>query len=243
MPIQTVDIPGVGPVDFPDSMTNAQVNAAATRLYQNANIGKKQPPVTSWTDQGRPTKFNISDSPDPEKPSTIDKLNSMLEPLAHPKTAGDFAGLLIPSEAGATVMSKTVEPVVAGVKKYGGALLELAGSLLPTKARKAIEVLSELNPAEWNSPFTATGRDARAHEAVAGMVDRYMPNSGGASAVASPTPASAAVPYAGPSPAVAPKMAISAIDVSRIKSLVSQGLSQGEAVQTVMNLKVKGLLK
>lgn len=44
-----IDIPGVGPVAFPDSMTEAQINAAATRLYQNANIGKKQPPVTAWT--------------------------------------------------------------------------------------------------------------------------------------------------------------------------------------------------
>lgn len=44
-----IDIPGVGMVAFPDSMTEAQINAASTRLYQNANVGKKQPPVTSWT--------------------------------------------------------------------------------------------------------------------------------------------------------------------------------------------------
>jgi hypothetical protein len=50
MPDQVIDIPGIGPTSFPDSMTDAQVNAAATRLYQNANVGKKQPPVTSWTD-------------------------------------------------------------------------------------------------------------------------------------------------------------------------------------------------
>lgn len=47
-----IDIPGVGPIAFPDSMTEAQINAAATRLYQNANVGKKQPPVTSWTSPG-----------------------------------------------------------------------------------------------------------------------------------------------------------------------------------------------
>lgn len=47
-----IDIPGVGPVAFPDSMSEAQINAAATRLYQNANVGKKQPPVTSWTSPG-----------------------------------------------------------------------------------------------------------------------------------------------------------------------------------------------
>lgn len=45
-----IDIPGVGPVAFPDSMTEAQINAASTRLYKNANVGAKQPPVTSWVD-------------------------------------------------------------------------------------------------------------------------------------------------------------------------------------------------
>lgn len=46
---QVIDIPGVGVTAFPDSMTEAQVNAAATRLYQQANPGKKQPPSSSWT--------------------------------------------------------------------------------------------------------------------------------------------------------------------------------------------------
>lgn len=39
MPDTQVDIPGVGLVSFPDSMTDAQRNAAATRLYQNARVG------------------------------------------------------------------------------------------------------------------------------------------------------------------------------------------------------------
>lgn len=47
---KTIDIPGLGPIDFPDSMSKEQVQAAATRLYQNANVGKKQPPVMSWTE-------------------------------------------------------------------------------------------------------------------------------------------------------------------------------------------------
>lgn len=33
-----IDIPGVGHVAFPDSMTSAQIDAAATRLYQNARV-------------------------------------------------------------------------------------------------------------------------------------------------------------------------------------------------------------
>lgn len=47
---KVIDIPGVGPIEFPDSMTDAQVNAAATRLYQDKNPGAKQPPVTNWSD-------------------------------------------------------------------------------------------------------------------------------------------------------------------------------------------------
>jgi hypothetical protein len=49
MPDTEIEIPGVGRVAFPDTMTEMQINAAATRLYKNANIGAKQPPVTSWT--------------------------------------------------------------------------------------------------------------------------------------------------------------------------------------------------
>lgn len=38
MPDTELEIPGVGMVTFPDSMTEAQINAAATRLYQNARV-------------------------------------------------------------------------------------------------------------------------------------------------------------------------------------------------------------
>lgn len=50
MPDKIIDIPGVGPVAFPESLTEPQMNAAATKVYQDANPGKKQPPVKSWTD-------------------------------------------------------------------------------------------------------------------------------------------------------------------------------------------------
>lgn len=49
-PDQVIDVPGVGAVAFPGSMTDAQINAAATKLYQGANPSKKQPPVKSWVD-------------------------------------------------------------------------------------------------------------------------------------------------------------------------------------------------
>ena len=47
---KVIDIPGVGPTAFPDSMSEQEINAAATRAYQDANPGKKQPPVKSWVD-------------------------------------------------------------------------------------------------------------------------------------------------------------------------------------------------
>lgn len=50
MPDKVIDIPGHGQIAFPDSMSDAQINAAATKLYQDANPGKKQPPVRSWMD-------------------------------------------------------------------------------------------------------------------------------------------------------------------------------------------------
>jgi len=43
-------------------------------------------------------------------------------------------------------------------------------------------------------------------------------------------------------PEQAPKMTIKAMDYLRIKSLIEQGIPQGEAVSTVMNLRVKGKL-
>lgn len=232
----------MGPIAFPDYMTPMQVNAAATRLYQNANAGEKQPPVKNWTDQavyGRKPE-TVSDGPDAE-PSTLNKVNQMLEPLANPKTASDFAGLLIPSGLGAP-LAKMGAAAAETAGKYGDAIWELGKSFLPKKATDAIKVLSELNPSEWHSPLTVAGREARAHEAVAGIVDRYLPNTGGASAVANPAPADAAIGYATPTASAPPKIAISATDYKRIKDLVGQGLSQGEAVQTVMNLKVKGIL-
>lgn len=49
-PDKVIDIPGVGSIAFPDSMSDAEMNAAATRLYQGANPTKKQPPVKSWVE-------------------------------------------------------------------------------------------------------------------------------------------------------------------------------------------------
>ena len=48
-PEQVIDIPGLGPVAFPASMTPADINAAADGLYRAKNPSTP-PPTTSWID-------------------------------------------------------------------------------------------------------------------------------------------------------------------------------------------------
>lgn len=115
------------------------------------------------------------------------RLSDAGQSLAHPQTKGDIAGLLIPS-GGAEVIGNALRPIGQAISKYGGAATKLAGSaataLMPSSmvapARAALNVLGELKPSEWNSPLTVAGREGRAHAAVAGMVERYKPNIGGA---------------------------------------------------------------
>lgn len=98
--------------------------------------------------------------------------------LAHPQTAGDIAGLLIPS-GGAEVIGRTLAPVGRAISKYGGAAAKLAGTaataLIPhgmvAPAKAAMSVLGELNPSEWNSPFTVAGREGRAAAAARAFND------------------------------------------------------------------------
>jgi len=54
MPDKVIDIPGVGPIAFPDSMSDDQMNAAAAKLYREAN--PEHPPVDpkhSWVATAR----------------------------------------------------------------------------------------------------------------------------------------------------------------------------------------------
>lgn len=88
-------------------------------------------------------------------------LAGALEPMAHPQSAGDIAGLLLPT-GGSAALGKVLRPVGNAVAKYGGAAAELGASLLPTKAKAALGVLKQLSPTEWNSPLTVAGREGRA---------------------------------------------------------------------------------
>lgn len=104
MPEKVIDIPGVGPTAFPDSMTDAQINAASTRLYQNANVGKKQPPVTSWT----------------EAPSDSGALAMKAGASAIPVASG---------AADAFFTSPNVAPMGAKIGRAVGAVTSLPGGL------------------------------------------------------------------------------------------------------------------
>lgn len=116
---------------------------------------------------------NIHDGP----PDALDKLNAALEPLAHPKTPGDFTGLLLPS-GGAEVLGQALAPVGRWAKRgldaagdlVGGAVGMAAHAALPsaitTPAKMLIKGWSSINPSEWNSPLTVAGREGRAQAKI-----------------------------------------------------------------------------
>ena len=112
MPDIRVDIPGVGPVDFPDSMSSDEINAASKRLYDNAQSGPDNASATPEQIMAfhRRDTGVTSDAP----PSTWKgDLAQALDSAANPQTVGDIAGLLIPGQ---------IEGAVRTGKLYLGAL-------------------------------------------------------------------------------------------------------------------------
>ncbi len=81
-PDRLIEIPDVGNIAFPSSMTDAQINAAATRLYKEKHPEKKQPPVTSWVDT----------AVDWAKPSTGGTLGGMVGGMAGGKIGAAIGG-------------------------------------------------------------------------------------------------------------------------------------------------------
>ncbi len=63
---QTVSIPGVGDVDFPDGMSDADIGTAAKKLYQQAQSGQKPSDSTSMAGAGAmgilPTATKLAES-------------------------------------------------------------------------------------------------------------------------------------------------------------------------------------
>ncbi len=146
--------------------------------------GSVAPPIMTPTG---PAGFShLSDAPD-EAASTRAKLFDALDRHALPRSGTDLAGLFLQGDAGLALTDRIVAPVVGAVGRYGGAATDLLSSLLPAKVKAPLAILRELNPADWNSPFTVAGREARRLSAhfediasqAAKVVDRFMPNRSG----------------------------------------------------------------
>ena len=229
---KVIDIPGVGPTAFPDSMTEAQINAAATRVYQDANPGKKQPPVKSWTD------------------TAVDAL---------PAIAGT-AGAII-GGAGGTVLGMGVGgiPGAAGGAAVGTAGGEAAKQLINRfRGADAPQTISEAAtgiavPAlEAGASTAALGVGGKLLRPVAGTILQKVGSAmespqtirqlagKGVSAVGRAVDAAQAPPPVPPPPV--PKMNLNAQDITRIRELVNAGMSQGEAVKRVWNLKIQTIM-
>lgn len=226
MPDKVIDIPGIGPTAFPDSMSDAQINAAATRVYQDANPGKKQPPVKSWVD----TAVN-----------------------ALPAIAGT-AGAMI-GGAGGTVLGVGVGgvPGAAGGAALGTAGGEAAKQLInrmrgadaPATMGEAASGIA-VPALEAGATTAALGGAGKLLRPVAGAVLQKV---GGAmeSPMSVRQGAGKALSYVGKAIDAAdapagPKMSLDTTDVSKIRDLMKAGMSQAEAVRRVWNFKVQRIV-
>lgn len=107
---KVVQIPGVGNVSFPDSMSQGDIDAASAKLYK-----EKQGALGMDVSEGGAAHLatgpqTLTDSPDVpldhpsffsmdflKQPLTKERLIEAMSTAAHPQTIGDFLGLLIPS--------------------------------------------------------------------------------------------------------------------------------------------------
>jgi hypothetical protein len=226
---KTIDIPGIGPVDFPDSMSDAQMNAAATRLYQNANVGKKQPPVTSWTA-----------APESDSGALIAKGAAAAVPVAANAAAELATNPNVPKAAAAAGrLVGAIAPTVAG-GAAGGPVGALAGAANAAKGA-------------WAGGKTGwfTGKLAQEIAApVASVAEKVAPYAQAASTVAGAQGVNDLAQMAEPkrqdigfmgmaSPGSASDQA--AVMKSQIANLVKSGTPIGEATRTVYNAWAKFL--
>lgn len=140
---QIISIDGVGDVEFPDSMSDADIAQAAKALHAQAHypgameMQARSADETDKESQKEPDTFaggflkSIKDQTKGVMPA--------LEHAAHPKNVGDFLSLLIPSQ---------VEGAARTAAQYGRALKQgvseapsgVAGMMsIPSRAYKALE--------------------------------------------------------------------------------------------------------
>lgn len=105
------------------------------------------------------------------EPDWKSKLADALEPLAHPRDPNDFLNLMLQTNAGTAIGEHILKPVAEAVAHYGGAAVDAASALLPTKAKAALSILKNLSPSEWNNPLTVAGREGRTTAATKAFND------------------------------------------------------------------------
>lgn len=219
---------------FPSDFTDAEISAA---LKSHAPATPLSTPSALDMLSGRVGRD--TGSPDgPQTPSTLGKLNTMLQPMAHPQSLGDIGHLMMlpvdaTRSAAGSIIGGMIRPAGTALSKYGGAAADVATSFLPAKARSALGVLKTLSPTEWNSPLTVAGREARAHAGVADQVTRgadmyAMPRT---SSVVDRAPRAAQVIGEAPPPPVATPAAPVA-DTSTEALLRERGLDPSRVVSS-----------
>lgn len=115
--IQTVDIPGVGPIDFPTSMSDADISKAAKRLHDEAAFKSGGGSVGLASEAAATNKE--PETPDTSFLHTLSQ-NPGLQGAAHPQGVGDLLSLAIPS--GAVEALRPVSRVAgAAAEGYRGA--------------------------------------------------------------------------------------------------------------------------
>ena len=79
-----IDIPGVGVVEFPDSMSPDEVNAAAGKLYRESNrSGDSDALVTSMVGPASRAATAIATSPTlPKSAATVGRITGAIAPMA-----------------------------------------------------------------------------------------------------------------------------------------------------------------
>jgi hypothetical protein len=144
MPTSVVEIPGVGNVEFPDSMSDAEVSQAAHRLYTNAgaqaisqNPPGVQPPQVQMRGSNLATAVGSTPSnADPQNPGNIPpELMAQMSPDVRARTQAQQLGM-----SGLTTLGGLLGGTASGTALASAAL---ANPTVRRLGRKAIEGAAE----------------------------------------------------------------------------------------------------
>lgn len=145
---KVVDIPGVGAVEFPDSMSNDEISAAAAKLHAES---APSTPTTADMMTGRGAQSNLQEGSDDTRAS---RLNAFLQPYAHPQTKEDIAHLMMSgSNEVQGVVGKAIEPVLGPVVRGAGRVI---GSIAPSAdtVRRGAAAVTNVAADVAESPIT-----------------------------------------------------------------------------------------